>query len=246
MGDRDRNRYVGRLSEYYYYDQNKGTMLKAVGGNDGWTLSETLKNKEVLLATIDGALFANMEAIPSFADMPNSMAAWQALPQRLTPEGYAMLSGVRLREKTSTRSRILGDFLPGTLIKDLGREQGDPFPWLKGSIGRLNGYVSTHYINPPEGQDGQSHVWTRPLPVAGTVKDISLKIGTGLFDGKVQDLPKGSRMHVLTDEGDWLYVCVPQGELGWLMDVDGTYGYVHKNDVVIAATAIQLDWIVVD
>ncbi len=243
MGDRDRNRYVGRLSEYYYYDQNKGTMLKAVGGNDGWTLSETLKNKEVLLATIDGALFANMEAIPSFADMPNSMAAWQALPQRLTPEGYAMLSGVRLREKTSTRSRILGDFLPGTLIKDLGREQGDPFPWLKGSIGRLNGYVSTHYINPPEGQGGQSHVWTRLLPVAGTTKETRLRNSVGWFNSGGTDLPKGSRMHVLTDEGEWLYVCVPRGDLGFLMDVDGAYGYVHRNDVVMAATAIQLDWL---
>jgi hypothetical protein len=49
-------------------------------------------------------------------------------------------------------------------------------------------------------------------------------------------------MHVLSDQGEWLYVAVPRGALGWLMDVEGRFGYVKKEDVDMAATEIQLDW----
>ena len=231
------------LYEYHYIDQNTGITLQAKNTREVWSLTETPNANGTRTWSTDGAMFIYMETIPGFGNMPTSLAAWQALPQRLTPEGYAMLAGVRLREKTSTRSRELGDFLPGTLINDLGREDGNPAPWLKGSIGLLNGYVSTEYVNQPEGEYGDTPAWTRPLPVARAIADTKLRSSFGLLPSDGADLPKGSKMHVLTEQGDWLYVCVPRGELGWLMDVDGTYGYVHRNDIVIAATAIQLDWI---
>jgi hypothetical protein len=42
--------------------------------------------------------------------------------------------------------------------------------------------------------------------------------------------------------GDWLHVVIPQGEPGWMMDVNGTDGYVKASDVMEAATSVQLDW----
>ena len=41
----------------------------------------------------------------------------------------------------------------------------------------------------------------------------------------------------------WLYVCIPRGELGWLMDVDGQYGFVKTAEVRTAASLAQLEWI---
>ncbi len=246
-GSLDQNRFVCKLDKYQYVDPKSDTFFSALNTPQGWQLFDFADGgNEPRGGFHDGKVFAFLEAIPALNSMPSSVDAWDALPLRLIPDGYAMLSGVRLREKTSTRSKELDDFLPGTLIKDLGREEGSPAPWLKGSIGRLNGYVSTDYVNPPEGNGSISTTGTSPLPVAKTIKDSSLKTGTGLLDGKVQNLPEGSKMHVLTDEGDWLYVCVPRDELGWLMDVDGAYGYVHRNDVVIVATAIQLDWLLAE
>ena len=80
------------------------------------------------------------------------------------------------------------------------------------------------------------------LPVAEAQKEIPLKKGTGLFDGTVQTLPSGTKMHVIIENGDWLYVDVPREEIGFLMDVDGTFGYVRKADVTFLSIIPGLDW----
>ena len=46
-------------------------------------------------------------------------------------------------------------------------------------------------------------------------------------------------MHVLCEYDGWLYVCVPRNEPGWLMDVDGQYGFVKAADVRTAASFVQ-------
>ena len=60
--------------------------------------------------------------------------------------------------------------------------------------------------------------------------------------GTVAQLSAGPRMHVLCEYDGWLYVCVPRNEPGWLMDVDGQYGFVKTADVRTAASFVQLDW----
>lgn len=49
-------------------------------------------------------------------------------------------------------------------------------------------------------------------------------------------------MHVLSETRDWAFVCLPRGEICWLMDPEGSYGYVRKADISIASTKSQLDW----
>ena len=51
-------------------------------------------------------------------------------------------------------------------------------------------------------------------------------------------------MRVIMEKDDWLYVVVPREEYHdtWMMDVNGTYGYVKKSDVSIGTLEIQLDW----
>ena len=54
--------------------------------------------------------------------------------------------------------------------------------------------------------------------------------------------PKGTRMHVFLEDGDWLYVSVPREGFNWLPDLDGTFGYVRKGEVVMGYTESALDW----
>ena len=83
---------------------------------------------------------------------------------------------------------------------------------------------------------------TSTQPVAKAKKEIEVKNGTGWFDSTVGTFPAGTRMHVIMEDGDWLYVDIPRGEMNWLMDPEGTFGYVRKSDVIQAATACHLDW----
>ena len=91
--------------------------------------------------------------------------------------------------------------------------------------------------------EGQSHsAQLNALPAAEARKEIPLKKGTGLFDGTVQTLPAGTKMHVIIENDDWLYVDVPQGEIGFLMDADGAFGYVRKAEVTFLPIIPGLDW----
>ena len=73
-------------------------------------------------------------------------------------------------------------------------------------------------------------------------RDNILKNGTGLFAGTVASFPAGTKMHVVMEDGDWLYVDVPRGEMEYLMDPEGTFGYVKKEDVLMASMICMLDW----
>ena len=55
-------------------------------------------------------------------------------------------------------------------------------------------------------------------------------------------LAPGTQFHILaeTDDG-WRHICIPSGELVAEMDINGTYGYVHKDDMITGASVIALD-----
>ena len=236
--------YACEISSYTHINHVPGHTLQANNTISGWQLVETLPDGlQAHSALENAAVFGFLDAISDISAFPRTPEAWfNAQEGRLIPEGTAMLSGVNLRQKTSSRSASLGEFNPGTLAKVLGFEKGDPYPWLHAQIGTNTGYASTSYVNPPESDFGNATSATRPLPVAQAKEDMALKSGTGLFDGTIRNLPAGTRMHVLCEEKGWLYVSVPRGEAGWLMDVEGTYGYVKPGEVTLAGTAIQLDW----
>ena len=94
------------------------------------------------------------------------------------------------------------------------------------------------YVHDGQTQSGRLSA----LPVVEAQKEIPLKKGTGFFDGAVQTLPAGTQMHVIIDNGDWLYVDVPRGDIQFLMDVEGTFGYVRKSDVTFLPIIPGLDW----
>lgn len=180
----------------------------------------------------------------SAADFPRSMEECEQLAEAGSgiPEGYAVCRGVHLRQKTSSRSKDLGDMKNGTLVRVLETVPGDPWPWAHVQVGSLEGYMCNLYVS-YEGSTNDTPVsQIVPLPVAETLCETALKESTALLGGTMTQLSVGTRMHVLCEYDGWLYVCVPRNEPGWLMDVDGQYGFVKTADVRTAASFVQLDW----
>jgi hypothetical protein len=50
-------------------------------------------------------------------------------------------------------------------------------------------------------------------------------------------------MRVIMESGNWMYVCVPDAGLSSLMNTDGMYGYIRKEDVILAYMEGVLDWL---
>jgi hypothetical protein len=61
------------------------------------------------------------------------------------PNGYGLLSGSNMREKTSTQSKKLGNYHNATLVKILGIEPGTSNPWYKVQAGQTVGFISEPY-----------------------------------------------------------------------------------------------------
>lgn len=173
------------------------------------------------------------------ADFPDSIEKMRAIPN-LLPEGCAVAGGVHFRKDHSSRSKELGTLKSGTIIQIKDRVPGDPFEWIHTSIGAINGYVASNYTS--LGSDTIHINMEYPLPIAVCANSLRLQSDTGLFNKTVSELPAGTKMHIIMDQGDWLYVDVPRGDISWLMDVDGTYGYIRKSDVKVVAIESYLDW----
>lgn len=181
----------------------------------------------------------------SAEDFPRSMEECEKLAEAGTgvPEGYAVCRGVHLRQKTSSRSKDLGEFKPGTLVRLLETVPGDPWPWAHVQAGMLEGYMCNLYVS-YEGSTNDTPVSRiSALPVAETLGDTALKENMTLLGKTLTRLPAGTRMHVLCEYDGWLYVCIPRGELAWRMDVDGQYGFVKTAEVRNSASLAQLEWI---
>ena len=181
----------------------------------------------------------------SAEDFPRSMEECEKLAEAGTgvPEGYAVCRGVHLRQKTSSRSKDLGEFKPGTLVRLLETVPGDPWPWAHVQAGMLEGYMCNLYVS-YEGSTNDTPVSRiSALPVAETLGDTALKENMTLLGKTLTRLPAGTRMQVLCEYDGWLYVCIPRGELDWRMDVDGQYGFVKTAEVRTAASLAQLEWI---
>lgn len=163
----------------------------------------------------------------SLGAFPTTPAQYgQAKPLDL-PEGYACVSGVHLRARKSSRSKDLGNYNGGALVRVLGRESGDPYDWYLVRVGSAQGYMSSAYVRFADEDDFVCPV----LPTGEAAEEIKLRDGTGWFAKTIQKVPAGTRMHILAECGGWLHVTIPRGEIGPLMDVSGTDGYVRAGQI---------------
>lgn len=207
--------------------------------SDGWAyIRRDGKTSAKEVIPVD---YAQWLGLCDVADFPDTAAKAYAVSAAL-PEGYTATGNVHFRRDHSSHSRDLGMLQEGTVIHIQGKVPGAPHEWIQTSIGALKGYVSSEYTC--TGSDTLRIGMLAPLPVAMCRNTVRLKSGTGLFSTTVSELAAGTKMHIILDQNAWLYVVVPRDERtsDWLMDADGTYGYVKKADVVIAAMESQLEW----
>ena len=187
-------------------------------------------------------VFSTAMSMLDVEDFPTTLEELKAFEQELIPEGYALVRGVHLRQKTSSRSKDLGEYNAGVLAKVLGTEPGDPWMWYHVQIGQAEGYMASHYVD-EVATENTAYVLNRTLPIAQAKKEIKLKKGMSRLSGTVQNVPEGTQMHVLADcDNGWLHVSIPQGEFGWTMDMEGTDGYVKEADVLLGGTPLALEW----
>ena len=188
-------------------------------------------------------LFLDFWDISAF---PRTEAAFYEAEGDVLPDGLGVVTGVRLRRETSTRSDILGDYFSGVTVEVLEELPGDPYPWYHVRIGRTEGYMSGIYVAYPGSVCSMEPLQNESSlpPMATATVDTALKAGTGWFDKTLADLPAGTRLRVLAEQGGWLHVAVADGHMDWLALTAGLEdGYVKAADVLIAATEAQLDWL---
>lgn len=177
----------------------------------------------------------------SLADFPTTLEACKASGIQV-PEGYGVSSGVHLRKKTSSRSKDLGLYNAGTLVKILGMEPGDPFDWVHVQIGSAEGYMSSNYVFFEDGLWGDNPLAASGLPLAETAGETALKASASVLSKTKEKLPAGTRMHVMAEIGSWLHVMLTDDEPGSMMNPDGMDGYVKADQVKTVPRNAGLSW----
>ena len=221
--------------------------LDPASGEAWWlagSVGQTASWKEERSASVaDAGIPLTLGLIPA-ENLPGTPEEVSRGASSVLPEDWTVVSGANLRTQTSSRSRSLGEMQPGALIPVLDLLPGSSNSWVRTRLGFLEGYVSALYTR----VENSSVRLDTPQPLAKARREIALKkgtgwLGTGWFAEKAGSVPEGTKMHVILSDGDWLYVCVPRGEIDLLPDPEGTFGYVRKSDVVLAYTGCALDWI---
>lgn len=207
----------------------EGIAIEADPASSEYQVALTAANGNPVEEKISQTLCVQMPLMP-LNDFPTTLEACRENKSVSLPEGYGYTSGVHLREKTSSRSRDLGEYNAGTLVQVLGREPGDPYDWYHVRVGRAEGYMSSAYVT-YDGNSSANVIGLTTPPAGEAVEAIRLRDGTGWFAKTVEEVPKGTRMHILAQCGDWLHVMIPQGELESIMDVNGTDGYVKEDEI---------------
>ena len=231
-----------RFSSYSRVDRATGAGIRMEPGGEGYQVTLIHADGTLEKERVEKEMHQRFD-LRDVSGFPTTLEALQALPDVTPPDGYGVATGPHLRAQTSSRSKDLGQYHAGTLVEILGEEDGDPYNWYRVRIGSMEGYMCSLYVD-YEGSvcSMQPLMRSDPLLIAETLQPVKLKNGVGWFAKTVQELPAGTRMHVLAERGNWLHVMIPQGEIGWMMDVNGTDGYIRKEDVRTASSALQLDW----
>ena len=237
---------VCELKQYYRVNESGYSMTVVDSETNrsvlGWYHVVTTQNGEKEEALYPALAPVLMEYI-DVSEFPTTDAACReaAKASPVIPEGYGFSSGVHLRAKTSSHSKDLGKYQPGTLVQVLDIQPGTNFPWYHVRVGVAEGYMSGNGVAYQENQPGTiRHV---VLSVGKLKNDTALKQSTGIFASTVAELPAGTLVRVLADQGNWLHVSVPPAEFGWLMQPGETDGYIKKNAVVLGTTPMQLEWL---
>ena len=234
------------LLQSYCRENQDGSMLTISGKQGFFSLVGKTPAGEIEATDDLKYPFPNsMEALDAagFPKTVEDVKAYIAANPQPLAEGYSMLGNTNMRAKTSSKSDKLGAYSLGTLAKVLEKKRGTTHPWYKVQVGQTVGYISEPYLAPQTGMSIPQFFLGSPLPVGRLKKDADLMAYAKSRSDTVGKLTAGTAFYVLADCGDWLHVCIPQGELGYWMDVNGTFGYLLKKDVLQADSPLRLKFL---
>lgn len=198
-------------------------------------------NKEEFLQYLYPNLLEVLDA-DRYPKTIDEVLSFIAANPRSVSNGYGILSSSNMRAKASSQSKTLGFYHIGTPAKILGTKPGKREPWYKVQVGQTIGYISGSYILPAENMFLHIPYPCAPQTVGRTNKDCQLKSAASASAKMVTSLKAGASMYVLADCGDWLHVCIPKDNVGYFMDIEGTYGYLRVKDVTQADTPLRLKY----
>lgn len=184
--------------------------------------------------------------------MPDRLAAWTAdtLPKdtagiRAFEETYpiklnddeAYITSVNLRERATGQSDTWGKYTAKVQILD--QKSGNSAPWFRVRVGNLEGWVSGVYVHGLNDRD-QWSVYSASVMIhpVGRMKTETMLWRMPGGEAAMQ-LPADTYVHVLGERDGWLHVIVPNGELTWRTDWDGTYGFVKAEDMAVGISKVD-------
>lgn len=215
--------------ELYGYQNldDKGNGIAITCGAEGkeWTARRLQDGKAEELAKHFVRWPIRIEYIDGddFPTTAEELTAW-AEAHPVSREGNWVFAA-NLRTWPTTRSASKGQYIytPVERLFNLGS-------WHLIRIGETLGWMSETYIT-WEGQPWPYNHYQCQIAAPGIART---KQEASLYqqpDGKVkQTLPAGTGLQILGVSEDWYHVHLPQGEVSWMVDGQGTYGYVRRTE----------------
>ena len=154
-------------------------------------------------------------------------------------EDEAFLCGGNFRERPTGASSSMGKYSAKAQI--LGSQMGKSEPWYNVRVGDLTGWVSGNYVVQ------SSYDVVNYYGCASGVRKVARANSTltlrNLPDGEaVATVEAGTLMHVIIENEGWVHVIVPRGEISWLTDWDGMYGFVRTDEVTTGVSIADMMW----
>ena len=177
-----------------------------------------------------------MESMPSIDEYPTTLAECEALTYPTASPEWHHTGGAHLREEPSQQARSLGLYEMDVPVRFFGETKpGSKWPWYRVRIGDTEGWMSGQYVYPDLAYPAPA------LSVGRTVNGCTMLRVLGDSSSAVPLAP-GTDFHILAETADgWRHVCIPGGPLTPEMDLDGTYGYVHRAEMITGAGPRALD-----
>ena len=210
----------------------------------GWRISSFSDGFIVdTLPTQEGSAVAYNAYLPVWTEYMDSIAAYPTTEEELKNlvettwtafdgTDIAAAGGVNLRTKATSHSDSLGVYGMGTLVHVLGQEKGRDAPWYHVRVGHVEGWMRGVYVAFPRTREFVRSRGYIPLPVGRANQTVTLRTAMSDQSEAVCEVAQDTLMHVLNEPvNGWVHVMIPQGELSWQMDSDGTSGYLRVEEI---------------
>lgn len=232
--------YAFRKASLWEVDWYRQTDAQGAGWlissfSDGFMLN-TLPIQEGSAVAYNAYLPVWPEYMDSIADYPTTEDELKNLAETtwaaFDGTDIAAAGGVNLRTEATSTSDSLGVYGMGTLVHVLGQEKGRDAPWYHVRVGHVEGWMSGVYVAFPRTREFVRSRGYIPLPVGRANQAVTLRTAMSDQSEAVCEVAQDTLMHVLNEPvNGWVHVMIPQGELSWQMDSDGTSGYLREEEI---------------